>query len=34
MSEWILQYEDGESVRRKLNSLHDTVDFLVESGLT
>ena len=34
MSEWILQYDDGESVRRKLNELHDTVDFLVNSGLT
>lgn len=28
MAEWILEYEDGGSIRQKLNSLKDTVDIL------
>ena len=34
MTEWILDYEEGGNVRRKLNELKYTVDSIVESGKT
>lgn len=33
MIDWIKQHEDGESVRQKLNSLRNEVDFIIASGL-